>query len=164
MSVLNSSVVCSLAFACVGRYSDLLTHTHTQAGTHSDGLVQWSFVLLLELYSDLHQVDFTARNHDPGHHLLLRSFTLQRDRKNKMEDNQQTSKQADWRRTLCTVLLLLTQWKCTFIASLSLLAKYSCLFSKHSTVKRRRQTFNEPGQLPDVFTTCPVLLENYYVI
>lgn len=48
-------------------------------GTHSDGLVQRPLVLLLELSSDLHQVDFTARHDDPGHHLLLRSFTLHRE-------------------------------------------------------------------------------------
>jgi len=44
--------------------------------THSDSLVQRSFVMSLELCPDLHQVDFTAGHHDPGQHLLLGAFTL----------------------------------------------------------------------------------------
>lgn len=46
------------------------------AVTHSNGLVQRLLVLPLELGSDPHQVHFAAGHQDPGHHLLLGSFTL----------------------------------------------------------------------------------------
>lgn len=64
------SMVCSMSSLCVG-----------YCRTHSDGLVQRPLEVLLELCSDLDQVDFTARNDDPGHHLLLRSFTLRENRR-----------------------------------------------------------------------------------
>lgn len=46
------------------------------SGTHADGLEQGPLVLPLELCADLHQVHLTAGHHDPGHHLLLGTFTL----------------------------------------------------------------------------------------
>lgn len=113
------SVVCSMPSVCVG-----------YCRTHSDGLVQRPLEMLLELCSDLDQVDFTARNDDPGHHLLLRSFTL----RHKM------SAWTEKEEVLCLVPggnVGQKRGKLTFMASLSLLAKYSCLFSKHSTVDKR---------------------------
>lgn len=102
VSVLNISMVCSVTMSCweiTVSLSITHTHTHRQTGTHSDGLVQGSFVLPLELCSDLHQVDFTARNDDPGHHLLLRSFTLQRHRKTRWRTtNRRQRRRTDSRR------------------------------------------------------------------
>lgn len=46
------------------------------SGTHADGLEQGPLVLPLELCADLHQVHLAAGHHDPGHHLLLGTFTL----------------------------------------------------------------------------------------
>ena len=44
--------------------------------THENGLVQRLSILGLVFPTDLPEVHLTARHHDPGQDLLLRSFTL----------------------------------------------------------------------------------------
>lgn len=78
LSIVGHSGVCVTDFGCPGTSlwpRGLLRPA--PAATHCDGLVQGPFVVPLELRSDLHQVQLAARNHDPGHHLLLGAFTLQ---------------------------------------------------------------------------------------